>query len=305
MIRKTKDPGIGEKYDKKSHRIINQNGTFNVQRVGRQSRIKDIYLLMVTTSWTNFIFFTALYLIGINLIFACLYFFVGVHHIEGVDHTTGWKGFADAFFFSVQTFTTVGYGSMYPDSFGVKAISSFEALLGLLITALTTGLLFSRFSRPTARVVFSKNALITEYKNGKKAFMFRMVNERKENLLETNATVILSLQNKTSDGSYSRKYYNLDLQIDHIYFFPLTWTVVHEIDEDSPFFNLSHQELKDYDAEILIIITSYDEAFYEDLHIKHSYHIDDFVWDKKFKKAFYTNDHGEVILKVKDVHTIE
>jgi inward rectifier potassium channel len=229
--------------------------------------------------------------------FACFYYWNGLECLSGLLHKSGAKGYLGAFFFSVQTMTTVGYGSIYPVGIGANVIVTIEVMMGLLGFALATGLLYGRFSKPNAKIQFSKTAVIAPYKNGR-ALMFQAVNKRNNQLMELNARVILTMIT-AKDGEFHRVYESLELERSSIMFFPLTWTLVHPIDEESPLFLIEEEQLKNSQVEILILITGFDDTFSQTVHSRFSYQSEEIEYGKKIVRSFRTDDDGEIYLNLK------
>jgi inward rectifier potassium channel len=302
MQKQTIDPGLGEKYFQKTKRIINNDGSFNVTKVGAGFNYKDIYQYLINISWTKFFMIVLSVYISLNFLFAFLYFFIGVEDIAGIS-SNSLNNFLDAFFFSAQTLTTVGYGGMSPKGLLVNVISAFEAMSGLMCFALITGLLYGRFSRPSARILFSENAVIAPYR-GITGLQFRIANQRRNTLMEIEARVLLVLIEK--DGNqYNRKYFDLKLERNSVYFFPLTWTIVHPINEESPFYGKSEAEIKLSEPEILILIKGFDDTFSQVVHSRYSYTADEIIWNAKFIRAFNNEENGDIIFNIKDIHKFE
>ncbi|MEO8399578.1 MAG: potassium channel family protein, partial [Ignavibacteriaceae bacterium] len=159
MKKQTIDPGLGEKYSSKTKRVINTDGSFNVQKKGIQLNPKDLYQYLINISWTKFFLLVLLLYLTFNAIFAAAYILTGSEHLVNAGGKSGLEAFSSAFFFSVQTFTTVGYGKVTPEGFLANVISSLEAMTGLMTFALITGLLYGRFSRPSSRILYSRNAI--------------------------------------------------------------------------------------------------------------------------------------------------
>jgi inward rectifier potassium channel len=302
MQKQTIDPGLGEKYFQKTKRIINNNGSFNVSKVGAGFSYRDIYQFLINVSWTKFFLIMLSIYILLNFLFAFLYYFVGVEDLAGID-SNNLNNFLDAFFFSAQTLTTVGYGGMSPRGLLVNIISAFEAMSGLLCFALITGLFYGRFSRPSARILFSRNAIIAPY-HGIMSLQFRIANQRQNALMEIEARVLL-VQIEKEGNQYNRKYFELKLERNSVYFFPLTWTVVHPIDEDSPFYGKSQDEIKKFEPEILILIKGFDDTFSQVVHSRFSYTVDEIIWNAKFIRAFNNENNGNIIFNTKDIHKYE
>jgi len=302
MQKQTIDPGLGEKYFQKTKRIINTDGSFNVIKVGTGFNYRDIYQYLINISWTKFFLIVLSVYISLNFLFAFLYYFIGVEDIAGIA-TNSLNNFLDAFFFSAQTLTTVGYGGMSPKGLLVNVISAFEAMSGLMCFALITGLLYGRFSRPSARILFSENAVIAPYR-GMTGLQFRIANQRRNTLMEIEARVLLVLIEK--DGNqYNRKYFDLKLERNSVYFFPLTWTIVHPINEESPFYGKSEAEIKLFEPEILILIKGFDDTFSQVVHSRYSYTAGEIIWNAKFIRAFNNEENGDIIFKIEDIHKFE
>jgi inward rectifier potassium channel len=208
--------------------------------------------------------------------------------------------FGRAFFFSVETFATIGYGNIMPVGVPAHIVVTFESLAGLLGFALATGLLFARFSRPTAEVMFSERAVVTKYR-GMTAFMFRTANSRSNQLIELEAKVLFS----RLDGA-SRKYDQLSLERTRVVFFPLSWTIVHPIDEKSPLWGLSHEDLTRKEAEFLILLSGTDETFSQMVHARTSYKPHEVVFGHRFVNIYNPIDsQGVVSINVRKLSDTE
>jgi len=288
------DPGFTEKYSGDLRRILAPSGQFNVRRRGATWRDVHPYLFMINTSWPVF---AAMILAGFviaNLAFAFVYLAIGVEHLQGADTSTAFGRFLSAFFFSAQTFTTVGYGRISPDSVLSNLVAAFQALLGLMAFAVATGLLFGRFSRPVARLAFSRQMVVAPYQAGT-SLQFRVANRRSNNLMEIEARVVM-MTVEPSDHGLLRKYKSLSLERTSIQFLPLTWTVVHPIDEASPLWGQTVDHLSRQQAEFLILIKAFDDTFFQTVHVRHSYRFDEVVWGARFAPAFEPDAHGAMVL---------
>jgi inward rectifier potassium channel len=202
--------------------------------------------------------------------------------------------FVNAFFFSVHTLTTVGYGNVFPRGFGANAVAAMEATTGLMLFALATGLLYGRFSRPSARILFSDHAIIAPYQDGT-SLQFRITNARTNVLMDLNARVLLMTVDPV-DGRLKRDYFVLPLERKTVYFFPLTWTVVHPIDSASPLYGKTAEDLKKVSAELLILIQGFDDTFSQLVNARYSYRHDEILWGAKFVPAFSIDSHGDLVL---------
>lgn len=296
-----KDPGLGSKFQKPLNRLMNRDGSYNIIRKGGLSPTQDFYkYLMELPSW-KFLIFTLFFYIILNLVFTSLYLLVGIDQLRGVPDNQ--HPFFSAFFFSTQTFTTVGYGSVSPGKIGAEIIAMIEAFVGLLGFALVTGQLYGRFSRPNARLKFSRNAIITPFENSN-SLMFKVVNHRNNVLLNTKVKVFLSLDKIDGNNHFNKDYFQLNLETDTITFFPLTWTLVHIISEDSPLFNLTLEEIKTKRAELFILVETFDETFSQEIVQKHSYGQEDFIENVKFESNFRPNNDGKLELYVDEIDKV-
>ncbi|MBP6411245.1 MAG: potassium transporter [Pseudarcicella sp.] len=269
------DVGFGTQINDPATRLLNQDGSFNVKRVGWKFRDRlNIFNRLIVCSWTKFISLILCFFFITNLIFAFLFELAGVENLAGINNTSYVTRFWDAFFFSAQTLTTVGYGRIAPVGNLTSAIAAIESLMGLLIFALFTGLLYGRFSRPVARIKFSENALITPYLD-MTGFMFRIVNERANQLINLRAEIILSIIEYKADGSPRRKYIALNLERDKVNFFPTNWTIVHPITENSPIFGMTKADLQSRKAEFLILISGTEDTFNQKVYSNNSYNADE------------------------------
>lgn len=299
-IFKAFDPGLGQRYEGRVDRVINKDGSFNVRRIGMR---KHLYQTLINVNKYRFYSFMVLFYLGINALFALIYLAIGIEKLGGVNEAIHSNDFFTALFFSMQTFTTVGYGSFYPVDYWANWVAGLEAMTGWIFFAVSTGLVYGRFAKPSARILFSNNALIAPYNEGR-SLMFRLVNRRPNVLLDMEARVML-VANDLSGESVNRKYYNLRLEISNIHFFPLSWTVVHAMDDKSPLYGITKEELEKVNAEILILIKGFDETFGQHVHVRFSYRWDEIVWGAKFIRNFHTDEDGGVVVDVDGVHSYE
>jgi inward rectifier potassium channel len=293
------DPGLTEKFSGSVQRMINEDGSFNVRRNGTTLRDFHPYLQLINMSWPGFLATLFLGFIVINTVFAAGYFLLPPNEISGINASSPAGRFMSCFFFSSHTLTTVGYGNIAPAGMAANIIASFEALLGVLGFAVATGLLFGRVSRPSARIGFSGNMLITPYLDGN-SLQFRVVNRRANSIVELEARLMLMVV-KTENGEARRRYEVLRLERDRVLFLPLTWTVVHPIDKESPLWGKSAEDLSRLQAELLILLKGYDDTFNQTVFARRSYRHDEIVWGGRFAPAFYAGPEGELILELRKV----
>jgi inward rectifier potassium channel len=296
------DPGLTQQYSATLRRAIRKDGGFNVRRRGRTWRDVSPYLFLLNTPWT--IFMTLLFagFVSVNLLFAFLYYWVG--GVERLHHATvtSFSRFLDAFFFSSQTLTTVGYGAIWPETAAANLIASIEAMIGLLGFAVATGFLVGRLSRPTARIGFSKSMIVAPYQDGT-SLQFRVVNRSVSNLMELEARMLL-MTVQPVDGRLERKYERLELERPSVLFLPLTWTIVHVLDSESPLYKKTAADLEQLQAELLILIKGVDDQFSQTVHARYSYRYDEIVWGAKFARAFDVDADGDLRLDLDRVSDI-
>lgn len=303
MHKPTFDPGLTQQYTGNLKRVINKDGRFNVHRTGVTWRDVHPYLFLVNLSWTAFMLIVAAGFIFANTIFATVYMLVGIEHLKGAEAPTAWGQFENAFFFSAHTLTTVGYGNIYPSGALANSVASLEALSGLLAFAIATGLMFGRFSRPSARIGFSPTMIIAPYQEAT-SLQFRVVNRRSNNLIDLEARLMLMTVEPVR-GELQRRFTPLELEREKILFFPLTWTVVHPIDENSPLYGKTHSDLQQLQAEIMIMMKGFDDTFAQTVHSRYSYRFDEIVWGAKFTPAFDIDGNGELQVELDRVGKFE
>ncbi len=300
-----KEIGFGSKTSSQKTRLINKDGSFNIERieVSEWSSL-SIYHALVTMPWRKFNLIVFIYFIMINLLFASCYYFTGIEGLKGMEATTATDKFLEAFFFSTQTFTTVGFGRISPVGNLTSSIAAIESLVGLLGFALATGLLYGRFSRPVARLIFSKNAIIAPFK-GATAFQFRLANKmRNSQITNMNCRVTLSkLENE--NGVLIRRFRILELEIKNIIFFPMTWTINHPIDENSPLYNMTEKEMKDADLEFLISLDGFDDTFSQTVNSRFSYTQEELVYGAKWISVFTQNEEGKTLQDLNKLSAFE
>jgi inward rectifier potassium channel len=293
------DPGLTQQFTSPLTRMINRDGTFNVRRRGGTWRDFHPYLLLINMDWTPFFAVLFFGYLVVNTLFAAGYYALGTRQLQGITAATSAGRFLDAFFFSAHTLTTVGYGNISPSGIGANVLSTFESMIGVLGFAVATGLLFGRVSRPSARIGFSRNMVLAPYQEGT-ALEFRVVNRRRNTLMELEATVMLMTVER-KNGGFARQYQVLNLERRKIVFFPLTWTIVHPIDADSPLSGLTAADLERLQAEVLILVKGYDDTFSQSVLARQSYRHDEILWNRRFSPAFFVDDQGELVLEVAKV----
>jgi inward rectifier potassium channel len=288
-IKSEENTGFGSSSSNSAGRFYKPGSGANVIKKG--VTILDRYSwyhTMLAMSRTKFLFLIFCIYILVNLVFAGIYYLIGIEHLTGVNSGSTMKSFSEVFFFSTQTFTTVGYGRISPTGFLTSAIATFEAFLGLLSFAIATGLFYGRFSRPQAFLKFSDHALISPYKNGI-ALMFRTAPYKNNTLSEAEVKLTLAMQVE-ENGKRMNKFYPLNLEISKVNALTLSWTIVHPIDENSPLYNWNADDMKNANMEILVFAKAFDEVFSNTVMSRTSYVADEIVWGAKFKIMYYPSE---------------
>jgi inward rectifier potassium channel len=293
------DPGLTQKYTGNFRRVINKDGTFNVRRRGATWRDFHPYLHLINMGWVPFFGMLVLGYLVVNTLFALAYFGLGPGHLTGADASTESGRFLNDFFFSAHTLSTVGYGSISPKSLGSNIVAAAESLVGVLGFAVATGLLFGRVSRPSAKIGFSDKMLVTPYQDIQ-SLQFRVVNRRRNDLMEIEARVLL-MTVEEKDGQPVRRYRQLKLERDQVLFMPLTWTVVHPIDNESPMFGFTAEDFQRLQAEVMILLKAYDDTFSQTVLARYSYRHDEIGWNRQFAPAFSVDSAGDLVLELQKV----
>jgi len=301
------DLGFGSIVSRDSRqRLLNRDGSFNVIRSGL-GRLEGFapYHHLLTVSWTTFLGVAAACYLLLNVVFAFAYMLSGEEALVGTGGSMLGGSFGRAFFFSVQTFATIGYGQLAPNGMVANLLVTLEALVGLMYQALATGLLFARFARPTASVIFSRHAVIAPYNDGQ-ALMFRIANKRRNEILQLEAQVLFTEMRPDGRGGVTRRYALLPLERNRVTFFPLSWTIVHPIDASSPLAGRSADDLRQTEAEILVLLSATDETFEQTVHARSSYRAGEIVWNARFQSMFVKADaQSRVTVDVSRIHDIE
>lgn len=300
-----KESGFSNQNNLQGARLVNPDGSFNVEKRGMHFWDKfSPFHYLVTISWKMFFFISIGFFVFCNLLFAGLYYAAGLENIGGLIGQTPLEKFIEAFFFSCQTFTTVGYGRVNPTGFATNLVASFEALFGVLSFSITTGLLYGRFSRPVSKMVFSENAIVGPYKDST-ALMFRVANALPNILIETDVKISVGLKIK-ENGIWVRRFFFLETELKKINFMVLSWTVVHPIDEQSPLWGFTEKDLEESEAEFIILLSGIDETYGQQVYSRYSYKPFQIVWNAKFKTMFHPSEDGSyTVLELDSVNDIE
>jgi inward rectifier potassium channel len=303
--------GFGTTSNSAGQRILNPDGTANIVRVGEPKfNFINIYHNLITITWGKFNLMVFAFYFIFNLSFALMYYLIVPDGIGGMQFNNETGRFVEIFFFSAQSLTTVGYGRLYPTGEICSSIAAIESMFGLLGFALATGLLYGRFSRPTAKLLYSKNILISPYNHpnyidkADTALMFRIANARNNQLIEIEAQLLFSY-NEESNGKISRRFQRLKLEVDKINFLAMTWTIVHPIDADSPLKEINLLDLDKVDAEFLISIKAIDDTYVQQIYARSSYKWQDLIVGARFLSTISTAEDGRTAIDLRKLDNYE
>jgi inward rectifier potassium channel len=296
--------GFGAFTTTNDQRLVDKDGNSNIQKVGFPFwRPYEVFQKLISMSWSKFLGLVLLTFTIANLLFAELYVWVGLKNLQGALTHSYWQGYWEAFFFSTQTMSTVGYGRISPVGPWASGLSAIESLIGLLVFALTTGLLYGRFSKPQLRLKYSDIALISPFLEGK-GLMFKIANGRNTDLLDVEVSLIISF-NELKNGKYSRQFYPVNLERKYIPILSMTWTLVHPIDESSPLYGKSYEDYSSSNLEVLILIKAYDPSFSQTVHSRSSYMYHEIVFDARFKPTIGNDDKGRILVDLSKLSSYE
>lgn len=281
-------------------RIENQDGRFTIRGMGKwYHQWRDPYHLLLTIPWVGFAGIVSMAYLLLNALFALAY-------LAGGDGLEGAKpgSFCDAFFFSVQTLASIGYGAIHPKTFYANSIVTIESIAGLLLIAVLTGLAFARFSRPIAKVLFSQFILITTH-NRQPTLMFRVANERHNFILEATAQMYLIIDELTDEGAFMQRIHELKLMRHRTPSLILTWTIMHSIDSDSPLYGLTASALEQRHANISVLVGGVDETVAYTITARHVYATEEILFKHRFEDIIYTSDNGDRYFNYSRFHQVQ
>jgi inward rectifier potassium channel len=284
-------------------RFINKNGMPNIEKRGIDyfSRISWYHTMLQMPRW-KFLCIILLFYILMNFVFALIYFSIGINHLEGIIAHNLLEKLGEAYFFSAQTFTTVGYGRISPSGFAASTVAAIEALIGLLSFALATGLFYGRFSKPKAYVRFSDNAVLAPFNNGL-AIMMRVAPYKNNNLIDAEAKVTVGIIME-ENGAAKNKFYSLDLEYEKVNSLTLSWTIVHPITENSPFYKFTAEDFANAKGEILIFFKAFDDMFSNTVAARSSYTLQELVIGAKFVPMYHRdNAKDTTVLELDKLNT--
>jgi inward rectifier potassium channel len=275
------------------------NGQFEIMGMGVwHSYWRDPYHLLLTIPWPGFLTLICVVYVAINALFALAY------RLGGDCIANAQPGsFSDAFFFSVQTLASIGYGAMYPTTIYANIIVTIEAMIGVVGIAVMTGLAFARFSRPTARVMFSRVAVIM-LQEGLPTLLFRTANQRRNMILEAQVRVYLMRDEVNKDGSFLRKIHDLKLMRNQTPNFSLSWSIMHIIDESSPLFGMTSESLIKTQSLLMVSVSGIDETVAQVVHARHSYAANEILWNSRFVDIMHRTPDGHRYVDYNNFHDV-
>lgn len=285
-------------------RFVNKDGNANIEKkgIGFLEKISWYHSMLTLARW-KFFAIIFIFFICVNILFALAYVAIGMDHLNGMVANTPGEKFAEAFFFSCQTFTTVGYGRINPVGYSASFMASFEALIGLLSFALATGLLYGRFARPKSYVKFSENALIAPYQ-GITAFMFRLAPYKNTTLLDAEIKLNLAMAVE-ENGKMVNKFFPLTLEFSTVTALTLSWTIVHPITESSPLYKFTSEDFANTKGEVLVFLKAFDDMFSSTVVARTSYIFNEVIFGAKFKPMFNSGDKNKTILHLDKLNSFE
>ncbi len=303
LLKDNNDTGFGGNPDNYGGRFVNRDGTYNVRKEGVPfyHRFSLYHTMLNMPSWKFFGTLFAFYL-TVNFIFGSVYYFVGAQEFVGVQAATHWQFFKEMFFFSTETYTTVGYGRVNPIGDTANSIASVESMLGFLSFAIATGLLYGRFSKPKSFLLFSKEALISPYREGS-ALMFRFATYKDHHTMTNVEIKVNAALLAEENGKTTYKFYDLNLERNHVESLPMNWTVVHPLTPDSPIYDFTLEDLKKADLEIYVSVRAFDDVYSNIVQQRTSYTYDEILFGRKFIQMYRESDDGKTtIVELQKLH---
>ena len=290
---RTEDPGIGTSFGQAPDRVLLRDGAFAVDRIGEARGLSEWFVALATMPAPRLILVIIATYLTLNLTFGSIYMSVGVEHLGNANLNSLGSRWLSAVGMSVQTLTTVGYGSLYPTDAITWFIAAIEGVFGILGFSLTSAIIYTRFARPTTRLVYSERALIAPFKDGW-SLQIRVASRRRTLLVEIEARLILVLADPQQPDRL--EYFALPLQFSTISFLALTWTLVHPITPDSALAGMTLSELASRRAEVIVILKGLDEGYMQPVITRHSFRFDEMVWGGRFERAFSGGANGRMRL---------
>ncbi|WP_430895857.1 MULTISPECIES: ion channel [unclassified Paraflavitalea] len=304
-LKSDENTGFGSNTKLYGRRLFRKDGTPNLKRTGADvlSRLSWYHTMIHLPRWKFYIVILSVYFL-VNILFTVIYVSIGLDQLGGMVGETKWEQWLEAFFFSAQTFTTVGYGRVNPHGILMSSVAALEAFLGVLNLAIATGLFYGRFSRPTAFIRYSEHAIIAPFKGGQ-ALMFRLVPYKNTNLTDAEVKITVGLMVDVN-GISENRFYNLDLQLSKLNSLNLSWTIVHPIDEKSPLKGLSLQDMKASNIEVMVLLKAFDETYSNTVVSRTSYIGDELLEGYKFIPMYQRSDNtDETIMNIDHLNAME
>ena len=295
-LKSNNDTGFGTSTTNVGGRFINKDGSFNMRKDGIAfwNRFSIFHNMLNIPRW-KFILIIIVFYLTINLLFTIIYLLVGTDQLQGMIAQTFWQEFKEVYFFSTETFTTVGYGRVNPVGGGANFVASIEAACGFLSFAIATGLLYGRFSKPQAYLIFSEHALISPY-HGKTGLMFRFASYKDNHVLTDVEVKVTTGLKEPVDGQMIYKFYSLTLERTRVESLPMNFTVVHPIDEASPFYGFDFEDMKTADVEIYVLIRGFDDVYSNIVLQRTSYTYDEIKFNAKFVPMYRESEDGNTTI---------
>jgi len=290
------DTGFGNNPNDYGGRFINRDGTFNLRKEGMLfwDRFSIFHTMLNLPRW-KFISLIIIFYLVINFLFAIVYFMIGADQFLGVIGKTPWAFFKEMYFFSTETFTTVGYGRVNPVGDGANFIAAIESMSGFLSFAIATGLIYGRFSKPKAYLIFSRNALIGPYQ-GKTGLMFRFASY-KDNHTLTNVEIKVNIALQVIENDKpAYKFYDMELERSRVESLPMNWTVVHPIDERSPIMGFTQEDMKTADMELYVLVRGFDDVYSNNVLQRTSYTYGEIIFNRKFIPMYRESNDGKTTI---------
>jgi len=293
--------GFGSNTNQSGGRFYRPDGKPNIVKrgVGILERYSWYHTLLSISRWRFLLLLFCIYIL-INLVFAGIYYLVGMDHLGGITRGSAMHNFSEVFFFSTQTFTTVGYGRISPVGFFASAVATFEAFLGLLSFAIATGLFYGRFSRPQAHLRFSDFAVIAPYRDGT-ALMMRTAPFRNNELTDAESKMMAAMHVEDK-GNKVNRFFPLQIEFSRINALVLNWTIVHPITDESPLYGMTRDDMENARLEIIVMVKAFDSAYSNTVVARASYLASEIIWGAKFKPMYHPDESGSVT--VLDVHML-
>jgi inward rectifier potassium channel len=296
FLKTNNDTGFGTNVSSYGGRFINRDGTYNLKKTGVSfwDRFSLFHTMLSMPLW-KFITVIVLFFLLINLLYTFIYYLIGAEGFTGVIAANDWQVFKELYFFSTETFTTVGYGRVNPVGDGVNMVAAIEAMSGFLSFAVATGLIYGRFAKPQSHIEFSDHALIAPYQD-KTALMFRIATYKdNHNLTDAEIKVNMAMQVQENE-KLTYKFYELPLERSKVDTLMMNWTVVHPIDEKSPLMGLTSEDYKTSDVEVYVQIRGFDDVYSTTVIQRTSYTYDEIITDAKFVTMYRESEDGKTTI---------